>query len=283
MVASHHPGMWQRRSSQVMQMSPMGIPTMVPATQTAPSARPYQQTNHIDLPMNMFPTTSAPSMVQFTASSYGFDLSSMNQYQLQQNYNINYPGPAQPTPAYSAAPTEMPTVISHVGVAHEPLPIAHRSPSVKAEAQSPLQANQMYSDNSSDELRSYHTDSSLAGVSFSTDVDCLMKAIQAQQKTPTQPAPSKVRPPTTTARPARQQTQTSQIRSSPTTEGRSKPRKRYQCSIPRCNKSFYQKTHLEIHTRAHTGVKPFVCKEPSCGQRFSQLGNLKVCFDLLSG
>jgi len=28
--------------------------------------------------------------------------------------------------------------------------------------------------------------------------------------------------------------------------------------------------------RAHTGDKPFVCKEPSCGQRFSQLGNLKT-------
>lgn len=43
-----------------------------------------------------------------------------------------------------------------------------------------------------------------------------------------------------------------------------------------CKKSFYQKTHLEIHTRAHTGIKPFVCREPTCGQRFSQLGNLKT-------
>ena len=71
-----------------------------------------------------------------------------------------------------------------------------------------------------------------------------------------------------------------------------KPRKRYQCNMPGCNKSFYQKTHLEIHVRAHTGAKPFVssflsieltwtnkikiCKAPSCGQRFSQLGNLKA-------
>jgi hypothetical protein len=28
--------------------------------------------------------------------------------------------------------------------------------------------------------------------------------------------------------------------------------------MPDCNKSFYQKTHLEIHIRAHTGAKPFV-------------------------
>jgi len=46
--------------------------------------------------------------------------------------------------------------------------------------------------------------------------------------------------------------------------------------MPGCNKSFYQKTHLEIHVRAHTGAKPFICKAPSCGQRFSQLGNLKT-------
>ena len=42
-----------------------------------------------------------------------------------------------------------------------------------------------------------------------------------------------------------------------------KPRKRYQCTIPNCNKSFYQKTHLEIHIRAHTGAKPFV-RLPTC-------------------
>lgn len=61
-------------------------------------------------------------------------------------------------------------------------------------------------------------------------------------------------------------------------ESASPPRskKRYQCSMEGCHKVFYQKTHLDIHTRAHTGVKPFVCKEPSCGQRFSQLGNLKT-------
>jgi uncharacterized Zn-finger protein len=50
-----------------------------------------------------------------------------------------------------------------------------------------------------------------------------------------------------------------------------KARKRYRCDVDDCNKSFYQRTHLDIHRRAHTGVKPFVCKEPSCGQRFSQL------------
>jgi hypothetical protein len=58
--------------------------------------------------------------------------------------------------------------------------------------------------------------------------------------------------------------------------GSQKAKKRYECDVPGCNKSFFQKTHLDIHSRAHTGDKPFPCSEPGCGQRFSQLGNLKT-------
>ncbi|KAF2720565.1 hypothetical protein K431DRAFT_226143 [Polychaeton citri CBS 116435] len=91
---------------------------------------------------------------------------------------------------------------------------------------------------------------------FSTDIDTLMRAIQSKSQAPEQeqleqPKPIEVPSP-------------------------SKAKKRYHCEVPGCGKAFYQKTHLEIHTRAHTGVKPFVCKEPTCGQRFSQLGNLKT-------
>lgn len=87
----------------------------------------------------------------------------------------------------------------------------------------------------------------------STDIDTLMHAIQSQQPT------------------GQRSQETPQATVQPT---QNKSRKRYQCTI--CGKLFLQKTHLEIHTRAHTGAKPFVCKEPTCGQRFSQLGNLKT-------
>jgi len=46
--------------------------------------------------------------------------------------------------------------------------------------------------------------------------------------------------------------------STPEDKKSAKSKKRYQCEIEGCNKSFFQKTHLEIHTRAHTGHKPFV-------------------------
>jgi hypothetical protein len=55
-----------------------------------------------------------------------------------------------------------------------------------------------------------------------------------------------------------------------------RPRKCHRCTLPNCNKSFYQKTHLDIHIRAHAGDKPFPCKAPRCGQSFSHLNNLKL-------
>jgi hypothetical protein len=35
-------------------------------------------------------------------------------------------------------------------------------------------------------------------------------------------------------------------------------KRRYHCQLKNCMKSFYQKTHLDIHERAHTGFKPYV-------------------------
>ncbi len=35
-------------------------------------------------------------------------------------------------------------------------------------------------------------------------------------------------------------------------------RKIHRCNVASCTKTFHQKTHLEIHIRAHSGYKPFV-------------------------
>ncbi|KAF2768405.1 hypothetical protein EJ03DRAFT_328252 [Teratosphaeria nubilosa] len=134
-------------------------------------------------------------------------------------------------------------------------------PCIKAEEASPVIAPQMYYDGTATFRSSPESTLDSSGENkppvFSTDIDVLMRAIQSKSDSSSnqRPCPQKA---------AR------------ITSPESKSRKRYHCSMPDCGKSFYQKTHLEIHTRAHTGVKPFVCKEPSCGQRFSQLGNLKT-------
>jgi hypothetical protein len=47
---------------------------------------------------------------------------------------------------------------------------------------------------------------------------------------------------------------------------RSGKKRKYTCTLPQCGKSFAQKTHLDIHMRAHTGDKPFVCLPLSTGR-----------------
>lgn len=134
---------------------------------------------------------------------------------------------------------------------------AHREPFVKIEEDTFVQPCPFYDD-------SVFTSSSESGspmdsgdeqkpTVFSTEIDTLMRTIQTKSgATNAEPA---TRSPGSTPLPTR---------------------RRYECSQPDCGKSFFQKTHLDIHTRAHTGLKPFACREPGCNQRFSQLGNLKT-------
>ncbi|KAK8864201.1 hypothetical protein IAR55_001447 [Kwoniella newhampshirensis] len=48
---------------------------------------------------------------------------------------------------------------------------------------------------------------------------------------------------------------------------------KYTCAY--CAKTFSRPSSLRIHTYSHTGERPYVCKEPSCGRRFSVQSNLK--------
>jgi hypothetical protein len=94
---------------------------------------------------------------------------------------------------------------------------------------------------------------------FSTGVDVLMKAIQARPgSSPVQqslPPLQHLTPPgysTYSMPPSRRMV---------SNEGqlsRSGKKRKYTCHVQDCGKSFAQKTHLDIHTRAHTGDKPFV-------------------------
>ncbi|KAJ5021034.1 hypothetical protein J3E73DRAFT_435105 [Bipolaris maydis] len=253
-VASHQSGLWQERREPPFQMPNMHSSSMIPqydtsrAATSAPVSRSFQPTStQMDMSMPLYSSNGLPTTVPYQPGQFAYDTAPVNPYTMQQPsyYQSGIPHPVSYPPSTDVQ--QLPTVRDSRNLFN---------PLVKAESTSPLQSNPIYGETSypSDAKRSNSVPTEGTSVHFSTDVDTLMKAIQAKQTTPSEPA-----------EPKEDATKPSQ-----------KPRKRYQCTVPNCNKSFYQKTHLEIHIRAHTGAKPFNCKAPGCGQSFSQLGNLKT-------
>ncbi|KAF2798356.1 zinc finger protein-like protein OZF [Melanomma pulvis-pyrius CBS 109.77] len=265
-VASHHPGLWHRRPDQTIHVPNMNMSGLVSSYDSSsrtvtlpPTSRAYQATtSHMDINMPMFPAHTMATSMPYQPGVFAFDTLPVNPYNMQHAFPVNYPQPAPHSTGY-AGTTSIPQVPTSRDAPSEFS--VERTPPVKAESSSPVQSSPMYHDapNSNDFKRSNSEPEDGCAIDFATDVDTLMKAIQAKQK----PAP-----------PQQQHSEP------PKEEGEVKPsdnpKKRYKCKLLDCNKSFYQKTHLEIHMRAHTGVKPFLCKEKACGQKFSQLGNLKT-------
>ena len=94
-------------------------------------------------------------------------------------------------------------------------------------------------------------------IEFDTNVDQLMRAIQFDKvkikEEPQQmltPSPSPKQEPLTP--PGLPSCASDSIKKSPL-----KPKK-YICTGPNCNKTFSQKTHLTIHLRTHSGLRPYV-------------------------
>ena len=118
-------------------------------------------------------------------------------------------------------------------------------------------------------------------VDFQTDVDELMKAIQIKAEAKANAA-AQGQAPTPVHTPCGEtnmdaQSPASSCQASVASSGQEvKPKKKWVCDGPNCNKRFVQKTHLDIHRRTHTGLKPYICTKPNCGLTFSQRGNLKV-------
>ncbi|KAM5342516.1 hypothetical protein ACJ41O_013482 [Fusarium nematophilum] len=109
-------------------------------------------------------------------------------------------------------------------------------------------------------------------VNFDTEVDELMKAIQRKTE---KGGDAGHQPLTPGMSPVSEASLDNQGTPAPA-DGKPPSRKRYVCNGPNCNKSFTQKTHLDIHRRTHTGDKPYVCTFEGCKLTFSQLGNLKT-------
>lgn len=257
-VASHHLGFWQERRESSLHapslhlanmMSPYDAPRAMPDPSASRNYRPTTTQMHTNLPV--FAATGSTTSIPYQSEASTFDSIPTNTYNIQPTtYYASGTAHAMPYSTLPEVPSFPTTRDAHTSFTMD------RSTAVKSESSSPLPPTSMFHDHSyaTEFERSTSEQTEGSSVSFTTDIDTLMRAIQAKK---------------TTTPPSQESKQE---------EGRNsqKSRKRYQCSIANCNKSFFQKTHLDIHIRAHTGAKPFNCKAPGCGQSFSQLGNLKT-------
>ncbi|XP_073460590.1 Wilms tumor protein isoform X6 [Aquarana catesbeiana] len=60
------------------------------------------------------------------------------------------------------------------------------------------------------------------------------------------------------------------VRSTETNEKRP-----FMCAYPGCNKRYFKLSHLQMHSRKHTGEKPYQCDFKDCERRFSRSDQLK--------
>ncbi|KAI9797737.1 MAG: hypothetical protein M1835_006909 [Candelina submexicana] len=233
-------------------------------------------------------------MTHFDSGHYPYAAQPVNNYHhLASAYNNGYSHHAESL----HFPTASGSAQSHSpgSVAGNPILRGNQSPPVKHEHQVPLQTKSRAFEGrapTNPKLPNNEPDST-----FGTDVDTLMKAIQTKSEPSL--GCSEHKHSSLTQMTGFQQPRFGQVYGtaylnqqfnvqftapnavldgaggrSGQKEARQRNKTRYTCEFPNCLRSFSQKTHLEIHTRAHTGVKPFSCKE--CHQTFSQLGNLKT-------
>ncbi|KAK4168057.1 hypothetical protein QBC43DRAFT_127673 [Cladorrhinum sp. PSN259] len=157
--------------------------------------------------------------------------------------------------------------------------LADHSPSVKAEQQASTPTS--ITTSIPEPVKIIVSNVPLAGVEaheFHTPLDNLMKAVQAngteglEKKTEAKhyhEDSEQVR-----AMSEQLPSPPPQREESKTPKGHPAISKPFHCGIAGCDKRFAQKTHLDIHQRAHTGESPYICT--ACGKGFTQPGNLKA-------
>lgn len=215
-------------------------------------------TPNLDLTMSLFPENELGYPMSLPASGYPFG---------------NLP-PSNPfaDPGYNAVllQNQMPMISSVTRASYQPPHVCEvRTATSPVNQRLPLKLEDGFTRrptgifNTTTHLAPSRRPATAEDVDFGTDVDSLMRAIQTKSR-PRHYSPQQQQQQQQhhqTVRPDLPGHRTAHHRSTHVGGAAShdpKARKRYQCHLPTCAKSFFQKTHLEIHMRAHTGDKPFV-------------------------
>ena len=213
-----------------------------------PTQRAMASDYNLDYSTYSYPHQNYPVSFNFPSSSYASSTSSVH------GFNAFCSAGAAASLYIPPAYTD-PRCMPAIDTSRNLLASSDNSPVVKAEDASPEDGSYGFYNVSPQDL---HAPEQPQDAASGTDVDTLMKAIQTKSEKSTPPGPSPVayqpsiKP---CSNPAEQRVRS---RGYGFDHGAFKSRKKYQCHIPACGKVFFQKTHLEIHVRAHTGHKPFV-------------------------
>jgi hypothetical protein len=205
----------------------------------------------IDLSMSLYSNAGMEYTVplQNAGFNYNFQPGNALAFDSFTHYDHQPLGPLPPLFPNQPEPLSAPC-------ARYPLPSACETLNVKVEHSSPTEA-----------FAGLHPGDGASGIdddtTFGTDVDTLVRTIQTKTKVKTR-SQGDFSPQENlchsygeeNSSPVVAQEDFCSRNSSPWSGA--KARKTYQCDLPTCAKLFYQKTHLEIHMRAHTGYKPFV-------------------------
>jgi hypothetical protein len=182
-VSSHHIGLWQERREPSIHIHMMPPYDTSRTVTNAPVSRSFQPTSTpMDINLPLFSTSGLSTSVPYQSGVFAFD--PVNTYSMQQS---SYYSPNMPhAMAYAASDVlSVPTVRDARNVFN---------PLVKSESTSPVQSNPMYNDTSyaAECKRSTSEPTEGSGINFATDVDTLMRAIQAKQTDSPQPLEPKV-------------------------------------------------------------------------------------------
>lgn len=206
---------------------------------------------NFDMGLSPLSTSALDYSMNYIDANLGFNPAPVTALRLNQFYTNVPEQPFFAPPSFTLAQD-----IPEVKEARNAVLSIGYSPTIKAEDGSPAKDASAFRN-----ISAHGSPSPVAGqgMKLGTDVDTLMRAIQTKSANRPQRARISLAHHSSWRRSSNSDglTKRNSTGSEPDRSGQAS-RKKYQCTMPACAKMFFQKTHLEIHIRAHTGHKPFV-------------------------